>query len=394
MDIPALYAAFDLFPSPKGAATHIQEMAAALFEHSCGGMLCVLGDDRLPARIDEGKVVISRWQEQIPNFLDRALAFGDHLGSLIEENGASLRLVHYRDPWCGRAVLQSKGRFRFKTIYEVNGMPSIELRDRYSLPKDTIKKLFELEQRCLDEADLIITPAAAVRSYLLSRRTPAQKVIVLSNGAEIPSLVSKPPGLPNRYGVYFGALQQWQGVDNLLRAYSMLSDLSEFSLVICSASHRRVAKKYVKLAEKLGIVNRVEWRFGLPRPALHAIVQHAAVSFAPLADCRRNSVQGCCPLKILESFACGVPVIASRLPAVEELVDDNCDGVLIRPDRPAELARAVRMVLEDPARLKTMGAVGKRKIETHYRWEPIRRKLIDIYRVLETTGRPAYEVCS
>ena len=42
----ALYAAFDLFPSAKGAATHIAEMAGSLFDLYAGGVLYVIGNDR------------------------------------------------------------------------------------------------------------------------------------------------------------------------------------------------------------------------------------------------------------------------------------------------------------------------------------------------------------
>ena len=58
---PALYSAFDLFPSRKGAAIHINKFARALFEEMNGGVLYVLGNEKLPAYQIEENVEIVRF---------------------------------------------------------------------------------------------------------------------------------------------------------------------------------------------------------------------------------------------------------------------------------------------------------------------------------------------
>lgn len=58
---PALYAAFDRFPSPKGAAVHIGRMASTLFEIMGGGLLYVLRDETLPPYQREDRVEIVRY---------------------------------------------------------------------------------------------------------------------------------------------------------------------------------------------------------------------------------------------------------------------------------------------------------------------------------------------
>ncbi|MGX2953608.1 glycosyltransferase [Shewanella sp. JL219SE-S6] len=55
---------------------------------------------------------------------------------------------------------------------------------------------------------------------------------------------------------------------------------------------------------------------------------------APLTPCRRNMLQGCCPLKVLESMACGTAVIASDLPVIRELVTHEKHGLLVPPPGP------------------------------------------------------------
>jgi len=121
----SLYAAFDRFPTRKGASTHIARFAPTLFDYAGGGLLYVLGDDSLPAHQIEEAVEIIRFCEPIPNFLDRAVAFGLRLEGLLEARGQDLQICHFRDPWSGVPILARQRSWA--TVYEVNALPSIEL---------------------------------------------------------------------------------------------------------------------------------------------------------------------------------------------------------------------------------------------------------------------------
>ena len=228
----------------------------------------------------------------------------------------------------------------------------------------------ELEQRCLEQADVVITPSDVTAARL------GVEAHVIRNGADLPEPALPPDDVPERFLLYFGALQPWQGVDTALRALARLPDQQ---LVICASVHQRRAKAHRKFAEKLGVAERVHWRFALPEAELARYKQHALLSLAPLKDCSRNVVQGCAPLKILESLAAGTPVIASDLPAVREIMRDGEHGRLIAPDRPGELARAIRVALDYPERLHAMGEAGRAHIATELTWERSVHQLQALY---------------
>ena len=123
---PSLYAAFDRFPAPKGAAVHIDRFARTLFATFGGGLLYVLGDERLPAgQREPGGVEIVRFGAFAPTALERGLAYGRRLSALLRERGGALELAHFRDPWGGVPILAAG--LRCPAVYEVNGLPSIEL---------------------------------------------------------------------------------------------------------------------------------------------------------------------------------------------------------------------------------------------------------------------------
>ena len=226
----------------------------------------------------------------------------------------------------------------------------------------------------------MITPSALTAQRLLDRGVETERLHVIPNGADVPAAPAPPPpDAPARYLLYFGALQTWQGVDTALRAFARLTDLSDLELVVCASVHERRAKPYRKLAERLGVSDRVRWFHALPENELASWREHATVSLAPLRDCSRNSLQGCSPLKILESMAAGVPVVASDLPPVRELMADGEQGRLVAADRPGELARAIRVLLDYPERMAAMGAAGRAQVAERFTWEHSTEQLRQLY---------------
>ena len=377
----SLYAAFDTYPAPKGAATHIRYMAQTLFEFFGGGYLYTLGGESLPRVQHEENIHIVRFSQRVPNLLERAIAFGEDLTKLLQQQGDTLKLCHLRDPWGGLPIINYRVQHNseFKTVYEVNSLPSIEL--PYAFPHiaaSTLNKIGAQEEYCLTHCDIIITPSRTTQALLYNKGIAKNKVKLIPNGAELKNGLVRPKEAPAQYIIYFGAIQRWQGVDELLRAFAQLADYPALRLVMCVAKHNRIAKQYRKMAEKLGIAERVVWQFALPQEALFPWVQHALLSLAPLTDCSRNRLQGCCPLKILESMALGTPVVASDLPAVRELVNSE-HACLVRPGRHGELAMAMRCLLEEPEALKSLGEHAQQHIKHHFSWQQACRSLTNVY---------------
>jgi len=198
LDHRALYAAFDRFPASNGAAIHIARMAPALFATMGGGLLYVLGDEQLPLYQHEGNVEIVRHARALPNFLDRALDFGAGLTELLERQAASLELCHFRDPWAGVPILARPGR-RYQTVYEIDGLPSIELPHRYpGRAAATLAEFRAAEVFCWSRAERLIVPSATLRDNLIALGAPAAKLHVIPNGADIGAPPPRPSDAPQR----------------------------------------------------------------------------------------------------------------------------------------------------------------------------------------------------
>ena len=377
----ALYAAFDRFPSPKGAATHLAAWAPELARQFGSAALVVLGGADSPAWQREGDLEIVRHRAPARDPLERAIGFGRRV-QLVAAANPDLRLVQARDPW-GAAGLLEDERVRRGTVplvLEVNGLPSIELPEtRPGLTPVTLEKIRGLEQRCLDAATAVVVPSGVIAGHLADRGVEPERCRVVPNGADPPAHpLPRPDGAPARYLAYVGAVQPWQGIGVLLAAMTRLRDL-DVDLVICAAAPPRRCRDLRRRARRLGVADRVHWYHGLPRAEVAAWLAGAAASVAPLRATPRNVTQGCCPLKVLESMAVATPVVGSDLPAVRELVTDGCHGRLVPPDRPDALARALRVLLDHPDRAAEWGAAARAHVEAGLTWDHSRRRLAELY---------------
>jgi glycosyltransferase involved in cell wall biosynthesis len=374
----SIYAAFDRFPTRKGASTHIAQFAPCLFEHAGGGLLYVMGDTTLPVHQVEGDVEILRFSLPVENFIERAAGFGAYLERVLERIAAGLIIAHFRDPWSGVPILSRS--HSYKTVFEVNALPSIELPHAYpGIAPRTLEKIRATELFCLEQCDAIVTPSHTTRRMLEALGVPTDKITVVPNGAELIEPAARPQDAPGKYLLYFGALQTWQGVDTLLRAFARLADLDDLYLVICGSLQSRDARRSERFAERLGVQSRIRWHWALSAVELAPWIANAELSIAPLRECARNVSQGCAPLKILESMAAGVAVVASDLPPVRELVRDGVEGRLVAPDRPAELARAIRVLMAYPHLRRAMGKRGRERVVREFSWERSLRGLRSVY---------------
>ncbi|MBF9032702.1 glycosyltransferase [Rhodobacterales bacterium HKCCE2091] len=82
----------------------------------------------------------------------------------------------------------------------------------------------------------------------------------------------------------------------------------------------------------------------------------------------------------LEAMACGVPVIATRVGAFEELVADGTTGTLVEPGRPGPIAAAAARLLDDPALRETLSRAARDHVVSGFRIEGEAAALVRIYR--------------
>lgn len=388
-----LYVALDIVPAPKGAATHITQFVRGLTSAGYAVDLVTVSENQKnddttvavePIKEYEGARHFCIALDPEANFLERAAAFDQAVARHVAAH-PPYAVHHYRSVWGGMAAaLERKSSTR--TLFEVNGLPSIELKYHYPGIDGTalMDKIREQELALLAHSDSVITVSEVTRQFLISLGVPRSKITVIPNGVTThdfarPAMTQSPDGNTNPVLLYVGTLAEWQGLETLLQALPILREKHSVRLHLLGPGRSRHRKALRKLARKLGVEDFVELLEPVPHHQVPQILQSAAVCIAPLALNDRNVVQGCCPLKVLEYMAAGRPIVAANLPVVRELVREDIDGLLFFPGDPTDLARQVGALLDDPERAKRLGQRAAQRVQDRFTWHVAVKKLLKVY---------------
>jgi len=381
-----LYTAFDIVPSPKGASTHILHNIRGLVNGGYDVHLITPNDGLLPTEDTiEGARVTRVPQDLSRNFLARAVHFGKavHLHMAAASNYDA---VHYRNVWDGLHLAQDKKRFGHKTLFEVNGLPSIELKYHYpGIDHDLLLKIKEQELATLHLSDAIICPSRVTRDYIASLGVDRKRVTVIPNGVN-PSDFSASP-LPPREGrvpvlLYVGTLADWQGLDVVVKALPHILARHPVHLRIVGRGRSRQRKMLAKQIRKLGMEEHVTVQPAVPHHEIPALMAEADICVAPLGLNDRNVTQGACPIKVLEYMAAARPLLASNMPIVRELIREDVDALLFSPSDPEDLARQALALLNDWDLSNRIAQSASRRALTKFTWRESQKKLLKVYEKL------------
>ena len=89
------------------------------------------------------------------------------------------------------------------------------------------------------------------------------------------------------------------------------------------------------------------------------------------------------PTKLFEYMASGVPVVASDFPLWRKIVEDAGCGLLVDPQKPEAIAKAMDWLFEHPNQAADMGAAGRRAAHRTYNWQSEADKLLALYEKME-----------
>lgn len=381
-----LYTAFDIVPSPKGASTHILHNIRGLVNSQFDVQLLTPNDGLLPPEDEiEGARITRVSQDLSQTFLARAVHFGKVVLAHLALH-PNYDVVHYRNIWDGLALAQNKKRFGYKTLFEVNGLPSIELKYHYpGIDSVLLAKIKEQELATLHLSDAIVCPSNVTRDYIASLGLDRKRVTVIPNGVSPSDFPPSP--LPSRDGrvpalLYIGTLADWQGLDVVIKALPKILEQQAVRLQIVGRGRARQRKLLSKQIRKLGVEGSVVVRSAVPHHEVPALIAESDICLAPLGLNDRNVTQGACPIKVLEYMASSRPLVASNMPIVRELVREDVDALLFSPNDPADLARQVLVLLNDFELSKRLSDSATERALTKFTWHAAQKKLVKVYEKL------------
>ncbi len=173
-----------------------------------------------------------------------------------------------------------------------------------------------------------------------------------------------------------------KGLVPLLKAVEILRAGRELELVVIGRP--QPGGRVARTIERLGLAPVVRCVSGVSDDELACLYGEAEVAVVP-------SLYEGFSLPAIEAMACGVPVVATTGGALPEVVGtDGETGLLVSPDDPGALARAIGRVLDDPALGARLGAGGRSRVLGLYTWQATARGTAEIYEsILAGRAMPA-----
>ena len=217
--------------------------------------------------------------------------------------------------------------------------------------------------RCVDR--LIVPSEFARRIYLRAGWSPA-KLCVKYNSVPEPGLRRNGPG---RGFVCLSRLDPEKGVDVLLRAWSEAFPHGEEKLLVLGSGTSEAALRRAARGRR-----GVEFHGQVERSRALQLLAGARALVVPA---RYYEIFG---LTLVEAYSLGVPLIASRIGALGEIVENGRTGLLVNPDRPDELASALGRIAASAELSVRLGQGARSAYETRFHPDRTTESLLAIYR--------------
>jgi glycosyltransferase involved in cell wall biosynthesis len=167
-------------------------------------------------------------------------------------------------------------------------------------------------------------------------------------------------------------------VEHLVRALPEIARRIDVEAVVIGDGPERSTLE--KLAADHGVTDRVVFLGARPHADMPGLLCSAELAVFP-------SLMEATSVAALESMACELPVAASRVGGLPEIVDDGV-GVLFDPADPGSLARAVSALLESP-RLAALGKAARERVVARWTNERLVDRHVAIYEDVLARGRAA-----
>ena len=198
-----------------------------------------------------------------------------------------------------------------------------------------------------------------VRDWVIAR-TEGMRVFTVPNGVNVHRITPQPesPGAP--VVTFVGTLKPWHGVDVLLRARAQAH--KDWKLRIIGDGPMRA--ELDDLARSLGI--DVDFRGAVAPDAIPQHMAGTAIGVAPYPAMDTDSDQYFSPLKVYEYMAAGLPVVASRVGQLPEIMGES--AYLVPPSDPEALAEALDALVANPVERARVGSDNRRQAEREHSW--------------------------
>jgi glycosyltransferase involved in cell wall biosynthesis len=266
---------------------------------------------------------------------------------------------------------------RKRLVYDMDSILSDQLVRKWRFLSPLASVLRRIERWAIRRADWVF-PVCDDLAQRVRAQVPTERVVILPDtplpqAGHVPAVVEDLRVLVDGghlIALYVGNLEPYQGVDLMMGAFARLPPGITIDLVIIGGNARHIDKQAAR-ARAYGIAERVHFLGPKPLEWLNAYLQQADILVSPRA-------WGCnVPLKVYSYMKTGKPILATRIRAHTQVLDDGC-AILCEPN-PEALAEGLVTLRNDHETCLRLGRAARARVEAEYSLEAFQHKLLAAY---------------
>ena len=228
-----------------------------------------------------------------------------------------------------------------------------------------------LWQFLITRADGVVACSDALRKDVV-RFAPKARVTTIHNGVDL-SLFDqfRQPRVLLRRILHIGKFEHKKSQDVLLRAFkNLVGSIPDAFLILIGAEGPELSRTRALITE-LQLEKRVELHVNVPHERLPEFMAQADLFVLP----SRAEPFG---IVLLEAGAAGLPVVATRVGGIPELIENERTGLLIAPESVEELEASMKRLLTDVGLAERLGRSWHDQVVSTWSWEVTCRKYLDL----------------
>lgn len=231
-----------------------------------------------------------------------------------------------------------------------------------------------IARRVFEAASTIVAVSREVKDYVSQYVRDTEKIKVIPNGVNPQRFkLNLPVKNTKQFTVGFvGSLKPWHGLPVLIEAFAGFHQQHTQGRLLIVGDGTERDRLTQMIAEK-NLDSAVHFTGAVPPETVPYWLSQMDVAVAPYPQSENFYFS---PLKVYEYMAAGLPVVASNIGQIPDVIDDGVNGLLISPGDGAALANALEQLWRSPLLRRRLGDSARAKILQHHTWERVVEKIL------------------
>ncbi len=358
----------------KGGSVHVREILHAFLKR--GDTVTVLAANAhgdCPPELRGIRVIRLDTMVDAPDQNTNPRRFDDALRRALKTGIAECDLVYERHALWSVAAMKRARELQIPSVLEVNA-PLVDEQCRYRRLDDPLLADLQVAE-ALEAATVRVAVSRGVAEAHGRYGLSVSDFLVCPNGVSVDRFQESRRSRADRSTFtigFLGTLKPWHGLEVLIEAFERLADRIPTARlhIVGDGPMRNAIESRVDAA---GLKDRVVLTGAVSSRGVPARLATFDVGVAPYPVAQGHYFS---PLKIFEYMASALPVVASRVGQIEDLIEDGVDGILVEPGDADALAKALIEVERSGSAACTMGANARARVSAHHGWDDVLSRIL------------------